>query len=227
VHKLIAPFRERIESGSPVYKVYRVDGGVTVETRHDTRWFDAVVLACHADEALAMLADATPLERTVLRNFRYQRNTAVLHRDASVMPRARRAWASWNYRMDASGHEAGRNCTTHYWMNSLQKVSERENYFVSINGGDIADERVIRTVVYDHPLFDLEATRAQTRLQELNRVESGVYFCGSYFRYGFHEDGLWSAEQLAGQLLQRDPWSRSAAPMQETLNHGASAGMSS
>lgn len=211
VQKLIAPFRDRIEADSPVAAIRRVGGSVQVTTAGQIREFDAVILACHADEALEMLDDASPLERSLLRNFRYQRNTAILHRDSSVMPRTRRAWASWNYRIDPAldAHGKDKRYTTHYWMNSLQKVSERENYFVSINGGDIAPDSVIRSLSYDHPLFDLPAMRAQFRLHELNEADTGVYFCGSYFRYGFHEDAFWSAEQVARHLLKRDPWSQS------------------
>ena len=121
------------------------------------------------------------------------------------MPATRRCWASWNYRIDPTG-----SCSTHYWMNELQGVSERENYFVSINPPLApAADRVKRRLVYTHPLFDLRAVAAQDRLPELHAAgrETRRYFCGAWQRYGFHEDGLWSAVNVCATVLGRDPWS--------------------
>jgi predicted NAD/FAD-binding protein len=125
------------------------------------------------------------------------------------MPRTRLAWASWNYEISRAG--SGDSPTaTHYWMNSLQGVSERKDYFVSINRpGSIDPSKVIRTIAYEHPLFNLGAMRAQRGLPGLNEASgaaTGTYFAGSYFRYGFHEDAFQSAVQLSGALLGRDPW---------------------
>jgi predicted NAD/FAD-binding protein len=125
------------------------------------------------------------------------------------MPKARLAWSSWNYQLsrDASGRLVP---ATHYWMNSLQGVSDRETYLVSINGADAIDPaKVIKRIPYDHPLFSLGALRAQAELPGLNAAARGTtetYFAGSYFRYGFHEDAFLSAVQLSGLLLDRDPW---------------------
>jgi uncharacterized protein len=176
--------------------------------------FDSVILATHADEALRLLADPTDGERETLGHFRYQHNTATLHTDASVMPRTRRAWASWNYET-AAGSGTNFEPATHYWMNSLQRVSDRENYFVSINRADHIDpRRVLRRIAYTHPLFDLGAVAAQATLPALNIRAAGsleTYFAGSYFRYGFHEDAFGSAVDLSAQLLGRDPWSAPVA----------------
>jgi predicted NAD/FAD-binding protein len=129
------------------------------------------------------------------------------------MPRTRRAWASWNYTLVRGAH-GGFAPATHYWMNRLQGVSEREQYFVSIERpGDIEPARVLRRIGYAHPRFTRKAVRAQEELPGLNAAASGsteTYFAGSYFRYGFHEDAFLSAMQLGEQLLQRDPWTRSA-----------------
>lgn len=144
VQRLTAPWRQHIKSGCGVVKVERNFGGALVTTSDGERHeFDAVILATHADQALALLADPTPAEREILGRFHYQSNTATLHTDASVMPRTRRAWASWNYET-ALADGGVLDPATHYWMNRLQGVSDRENYFVSINrAAHIAPARVL------------------------------------------------------------------------------------
>jgi predicted NAD/FAD-binding protein len=132
----------------------------------------------------------------VLGEFHYQPNLALLHTDESVMPATRRCWSSWNYRVSR-----GLEPSTVYWINSLQRLPTRQNYFVSINGEASLDpSKILQRIPYDHPLFNLGAVRAQRELPELNRRQSGVYFCGSYFRYGFHEDALASAMDLSRLL---------------------------
>ena len=210
VEKLSAPWRDRIRLGDGVARVSRSVGGVRVELASGgAEVFDKVILACHADQALALLSDPRPEESRLLGEFAYQRNTATLHTDSSVMPRTRLAWASWNYEISRAG-SADSPTATHYWMNSLQGVSERKDYFVSINRpGSIDPSKVIRTIAYEHPLFNLGAMRAQRGLPGLNEASgaaTGTYFAGSYFRYGFHEDAFQSAVQLSGALLGRDPW---------------------
>lgn len=210
VRKLTAPFGERIRLGDGVGRVARSDAGATLTLRSGaTHTFDRVILACHADQALALLADPTPDEARLLGAFQYQANTATVHTDASVMPRTRRAWASWNYEINRDG--AGATSTaTHYWMNSLQGVSDRRDYFVSINRPFSMDPaKVVRRIDYAHPLFSVAAARAQRELHDLNRSaerSTRTHFAGSYFRYGFHEDALLSAVELCSQLLGRDPW---------------------
>jgi predicted NAD/FAD-binding protein len=210
VEKLTAPFRNRIRLGQAATRIVRTPRGVTVMTStgqaHD---FDRVILACHGDQALRLLADPTAQEQRLLAEFRYQPNIATVHTDATVMPRTRLAWSSWNYEINRDS--AGRVSTaTHYWMNSLQGVSERENYFVSINRPEaIAPERVLRRIAYEHPLFSLGAVRAQAEIPALNAAARGTtetYFAGAWQRYGFHEDGLLSAVRLCEQLLGQDPW---------------------
>jgi len=211
VRRLTAPWRGRIRLGRAATRVARRDGLVFVTTSDGERHaFDQVVIATHADQALQLLADPTAEERRVLAPFRYLANVATLHTDASVMPRTRRAWASWNYEV-ARGPDGLTSPATHYWMNRLQGVSDRQNYFVSINRPEhIAPGCVIRRIGYEHPLFDLAAVRAQQDLPGLNRAAldgTQTFFAGSYFRYGFHEDAFMSAVQLAGLMLGRDPWS--------------------
>jgi predicted NAD/FAD-binding protein len=224
VGKLAAPFRDRIRLRTPVRAVRRLPvGGVEVTTDTDATRFDKVILACHAPASLSLLgAGATPDERRLLTPFRYQANIATLHSDEAVMPRTRLAWSSWNYRLDSSESTpladtachalaTGVRVSTHYWMNRLQNVSQRKRYFVSIDGAHlVTDEKKLRTIAYEHPLFDLGTGRAQPGIAGLNagaRHHTETYFVGAWQRYGFHEDGLRSAVNLATLLLDRDPWS--------------------
>ncbi len=209
VKRLTKPFAERIRTGDPVMKVERSAGGHRVVTKQGgDETFDRVILACHGDQARALLADPTDMEAELLDCFHYQPNLATLHTDEQFMPKTKLCWASWNYLVEA-GKGGEPKTSTHYWMNSLQGVSEKVNYFVSINAPASLDRsKVIREIQYDHPLFDLAAIDAQKRLPDLNAVgqETGRQFCGSYFRYGFHEDAFGSAVNLSALILGRDPW---------------------
>jgi predicted NAD/FAD-binding protein len=210
VERLTAPWRGRIRLGEAATAVIRTGNGLRVRTASgEETAFERVILACHPDQALRLLESPTHDEAGVLGAFRYQPNIATVHTDASVMPRARLAWSSWNYEINRDG--AGRMSTaTHYWMNSLQGVSERENYFVTMNRpGAIAPGRVVRRIRYEHPLFSLGAIRAQAEIPALNASALGgteTYYAGAWQRYGFHEDGLLSAINLCRQLLGGDPW---------------------
>ena len=216
VTRLTAPWRDRIRVGVAATRIVRVADGVAVTTSDGrTQIFDKAILACHGDQALRLLAAPTFDEERLLREFHYQPNVATVHTDASVMPRARLAWSSWNY--EIARDDAGRLSTaTHYWMNALQGVSDRENYFVSINRPEaVAPDRVLRRIDYEHPLFSLGAVRAQAEIPALNAAALGnteTFFAGAWQRYGFHEDGLLSALRLSELLLGRDPWTQSAAP---------------
>ncbi len=137
----------------------------------------------------------------MLSAFKYQYNKAVLHTDERIMPKAKLAWSSWNYRIEAVNGSL--QPSTIYWMNQLQQVSDKVNYFVSINPHKGIDEKkIIKELDYEHPLFDLAAIKAQSELHLLNE-RGPVYFCGSYFKYGFHEDAFASAVTLCAQLLGR------------------------
>ena len=211
VEKITAPFRERLRLGQKAVRVLRHprDAGVTVTTADGaSQTFDKVILACHGDQALRLLVNPTHTESRLLGEFHYQPNIATLHTDTSVMPRTRLAWSSWNYEI---AHDArGQICAaTHYWMNSLQGVSDRANYFVTINRPEsIAPDKVLKRIPYEHPLFSLGAMRAQAELPALNALSTTqtTFFCGSYFKHGFHEDAFASAVKLSEILLGRDPW---------------------
>lgn len=197
---LIKPFKDKILVNSGVKSVKREDGKVKVSLINGVvHEFDKVVFACHGDQALRLLESPTQLEKELLSNFKYQKNIATVHTDESVMPKTRKTWSSWNYRIENRNGELFP--TTIYWMNSLQGVSKKKNYFVSINAlpGSVDPKKVIKEIDYEHPLFDVPAMRAQSQLHKLN--ETGpLYFCGSYFKYGFHEDAYKSAVELCKTL---------------------------
>lgn len=198
---LIKPFRDKIHTGRKAVKVSRnTDGKVTVHAADGTaEVFDRVIIASHGDQALTMLETPTADEQRLLSNFKYQYNKATLHTDESIMPKAKLAWSSWNYRIQMQDGKL--TPSTIYWMNRLQGVSDKTNYFVSINPHDNIDpKKIIREIDYEHPLFDVPAINAQAKLHQLN--ETGpIYFCGSYFKYGFHEDAFASAVNLCSHLL--------------------------
>ena len=207
VERLMADGNIEVTSGAAVCRVGRNETCVHIEdARGVVRLFDYVVIGTHADQALHMLGDATPQETELLGAFPYERNRAVLHRDKRLMPRRRRLWESWNYLKQGRGVE-NTLCVT-YWMNSLQNLPTSTDLFVTLNPSwDIHPKAVDAVLNYEHPVFTAEAIRAQTLLWSL-QGKRRTWFCGSYFGYGFHEDGLQSglavAEQLGGF---RRPWS--------------------
>lgn len=197
--KIIGMIKDKIEINNPVVKVRRSPTGAEVFTKGGSGIkFDKVIFACHADEALSLIDEALPEEKRLLSPFKYQVNNTILHTDESIMPKNKRVWSSWNYRME--NKEGSLKTSTIYWMNNLQKVSNQKNYFVSINDPKNVDpSKILFEVDYTHPIFSVTAYNAQRELQLLN--QSGpLYFCGSYFRYGFHEDALMSAVELCKTL---------------------------
>jgi predicted NAD/FAD-binding protein len=209
VEKLSAPYESKIHRGAPVKQISRSSTGGTLALEDGSLLdFDRVISSAHGDQSYEILSDPTALEADVLSQFHYQENEALLHTDPQFMPQTRRCWASWNYRIDRGDDQRNRY-STHYWMNELQGVSELEHYFVSINPPIYPAEQFIkRKLVYEHPLFDLAAVSAQERLPSLHQAgrETGRYFCGAWQRYGFHEDGIWSAVNVCAEILGRDPW---------------------
>ena len=207
VRRLRAAFDGEILLGEPALRIARAGGGVTVTTAKGERRFDACVIATHADDALRLLADPDSDEQALLSAFRYAHNRAVLHSDVLLMPRRRRLWSSWNYLGEGRGIDAALSVS--YWMNNLQPLVEASgDLFVTLNPcRSIAAERVVAAFDYAHPIFDAAAMRAQRDLWRLQGRRQ-TWFCGSYFGYGFHEDGLQSglaaAEDLGGV---RRPWS--------------------
>lgn len=193
---------------TPIASVRRHAKGVTLSAVDGgEQAFDDVVLACHPDQALAMLADASPEERRLLSCFRYSRNRAVLHRDQSLMPKSRRLWASWNYLSGLPAHGHGASSVT-YWMNKLQPLSVDVPLFVSLNPLNEPDvTKVLGEFDYAHPIFDPAAMAAQRDMWTIQGLQN-TWFCGAYMGAGFHEDGIQSGLAVAERLgcLKR-PWS--------------------
>lgn len=207
IRRLTAPYREGILAGTGAAKIHRGNGIVRIiDTKGYEHRFDRVIVATHADEALAMLAAPTDHERELLRTFRYVGNRAVLHSDPAFMPRRRATWASWNY-IGRGGGAQEPLCVT-YWMNRLQGLDRRRDFFVTLNPNrPVRDDSVIAAFDYRHPYYDSAAVAAQHRLWSLQGV-GGIWYCGSYWGAGFHEDALQSglaAAEAAGGV--RRPWS--------------------
>jgi hypothetical protein len=213
VRAVTAAFGERLRLNTPVLGLRRDAAGVTVTTEAGSERFDTVVLATHADQALRILGDAaTPEERRTLGAFRYSRNEAWLHADPALMPRRRRCWSSWNY-LGERGHTGSRmrDVSVTYWLNRLQNIVGSD-VFVSLNPLQAPDaNKVHARMTYEHPIFDGAAGAAQGRLRDLQGV-AGVWFCGSYFGYGFHEDGLESGLAVADSLGAPVPWRDEVSP---------------
>jgi predicted NAD/FAD-binding protein len=206
VSRLTAAYADRVRIGRGVRQVSRSPNGVAVtDASGETARFDHVVFATHADQALAMLSDPSQDETALLGAFQYTRNETILHRDAALMPRRKAVWSSWNY-LARTGDGANAPCVT-YWMNRLQSIPEDNPLFVTLNPvKPPRPDTVIRTELYEHPVFDEAAIRAQRRIWQLQGRRNS-WFCGAYFGSGFHEDGLQAglavAEALGGV---RRPW---------------------
>ncbi len=209
VQRLTAPFHPRIKTGQRVASIRRHDGpAILTFDDGSTASYDKVVLACHGDDALKLLADPTELELRLLSPFKYQANTATLHTWEGFMPKRRACWAAWNYRLESTDTQAS-NPAIHYWMNRLQGLASSKNYFVSLNcAGQMPATHVIKDIPYHHPLFDLAAIAAQAELPSLNHLhqDQSTYFAGAWFKYGFHEDGFTSGLDCARAITRREIW---------------------
>jgi uncharacterized protein len=198
VDAVVRPWRDRLRPATPVSAVRRFDDHVTVTPRGGAaERFDEVVLACHSDQALALLADASAREHEILGAIAYQPNEAVLHTDARLLPRRRRAWASWNYHL--LPEPAGVTTVT-YHMNRLQALDADREFCVTLNRTDAIDPAaIIRTIPYAHPVFTGESGRAAARHAEISG-RNRTHFAGAYWRYGFHEDGVVSATRVGAHF---------------------------
>ncbi len=219
VRKLAQAFTGQVRLGADIVAIGRQDGQVSVaDRRSGVERFDDVVIATHADQALALLDDPSDDERALLGAFRYSRNEAVLHADSRVMPRRPRVWSSWNY-VDKPGMNEGMVNVT-YWMNRLQGLETELPLFVTLNpDAALREDAVLQREIYHHPLFDRAAIEAQQGLWTL-QGRRGTWFCGAHFGSGFHEDGLQSglavAEALGGV---RRPWTVAGESSRIALPH--------
>ncbi len=206
VKRLIAGFEDKIRFGG-VRSVKRAEGYVQIEDRcGDVGTYDHVVIATHADEALALLVDPDGQEKDVLGAWRYSKNRAVLHTDAKLMPKRKRVWSSWNFIEGEKGDETQSLCVT-YWMNRLQSLDPGNPLFLTLNPNlQPAFGKTLREFEYTHPFFDASALQSQQHLWNL-QGNRRTWYCGSYFGYGFHEDALQAGLAVAEQLGElKRPW---------------------
>jgi predicted NAD/FAD-binding protein len=199
VEAIARPLRARgsVRTGARVHKILRHDDRVELVVDDTTESFDQVIVATHSDDALRLLSDPSSSERDVLGAIRYQSNRATLHTDVALMPRRRRVWASWNYhRLAGSGHQA----TLTYWLSQLQNLGPETHLLLTLNRDeDISPDAVLARMDYAHPIFDSAAIVAQSRRHELNGVRR-TWYCGAYWGFGFHEDGVRSAIDVCRAL---------------------------
>ncbi len=203
VEAITRPWRDRLRLATPVEEVVRAETHVVVTPRGGSaEEFDAVVFACHSDQALALLADPTDRERDLLGAIPYRRNQAVLHTDRSLLPRRRRAWASWNYHLDP---EVPESPTVTYHMNRLQSLASAQQLCVTLNRTQAIDpDKVLATIDYAHPVYTREGIAAQARVHEISGVNR-THYCGAYWGSGFHEDGAASGLRAAREIGTRRP----------------------
>lgn len=201
VKAMIETFKTSIQLNAKVVSVSESSSGKISVRRHDgiVQEFDQCILACHGDQSFEILDSTFALEKNLLENFKYQANKIMVHKDESVMPRQKRNWASWNYLIDS---KTDAPTTTHYWMNSLQNVSDQFNYFVSLNSEELIDPKlIVRSIQYHHPIFTVAAKNAQKQLKEMNQTpQRNLFLCGSYFSHGFHEDALASSVDVVNLI---------------------------
>jgi predicted NAD/FAD-binding protein len=217
VDKLVAASNFASVIGAAIASVRREgDGAEIVFADGSRRRFDAVIFACHADEALRLIADPSPAEADILSAFRFTPNHAVVHTDPRFMPRRRRLWSAWNYLRDGTDREA---LSLTYWMNRLQPLATTRDVFVTLNPHrDFAPGSVLARIDYEHPLFDARALAAQRQVWRI-QGRNGRWFAGAWLGYGFHEDGLQAGLEVAERIgpLNR-PWS--ALRQRERIAHG-------
>jgi predicted NAD/FAD-binding protein len=205
IKKILADIGRQITFKSAAVSVKRMPSKVIVTSQDGEQDYAQVIFACHADEALELLEKPHAYEIKILSNFKYQENKTYLHTDKNLMPKRKKAWSAWNYL--ASSEEITPNkMTASYWMNCLQKLNTDNNYFVTLNPFVEPDaDKVIREMIYHHPVFDNDAITAQQYLKEIQGLDN-TWFCGSYTGYGFHEDALASSVTTCQQLGVTAPW---------------------
>lgn len=205
VQKITAPFKDRIRLNDSVTGVTAEGQGVRVESISGTAFYDQVIFACHADQALALLKKPTVMQQKLLSAVRYQPNKIVLHSDISFMPRNRDCWASWVY-LSEEKEDTNSAVSLSYWMNNLQNLHQAPPIIVTLNPARMpAADKIHNLHIFDHPVFDAGAIETQDQLEKI-QGEGNMWFCGAWTRYGFHEDGLTSGIKVAKKLGAHAPW---------------------
>ncbi|MFO0941084.1 MAG: FAD-dependent oxidoreductase [Pirellulales bacterium] len=198
--RLLSPINQYIRLNCPVQRVYRNEFGVRLISSEGEEQFDQVVFACHSDQALKMLADPTDEEVSILSCLPYQANEAVLHTDVSRLPCRERAWASWNYRIPQSENEISGASVT-YDLNRLQNLGFDRPLLLTLNDTDAIDpSQILKSFIYHHPAYDRRSIDAQKQHHKISSIIARTHFCGAYWGYGFHEDGVISALKVASHF---------------------------
>ncbi len=199
VEKILKTINGEYFKNYNINKVVRNKNGVRLYYGSSNEYFeyDKAIFAVHANESLELINDLTDSEKKILENFKYKKNIAYLHNDERLMPNRKSVWSSWNSILDKK--DVKKNCVT-YWLNKLQNLNAKRNYFLTLNPFiPIEDKKIIKKVEFTHPFYDIKTINAQKYLSELQGVNNS-YFCGSYFGYGFHEDGLNSGINVSNKL---------------------------
>ena len=208
VKKVCAEFNDKISLNNAVQNIYQnSEKKWVVESEKSTEIFDKIVIATHADQALKFLKNPTQKQTEILSSFAYQKNLAVLHKDSSVMPKAKKAWASWVYSHNSLAKNSAKdNLSVSYWMNNLQNINQSYPLFVTLNPNiEINPKNIFAQFEYEHPIFDANAVKAQARIDEIQGQDE-IYFCGAYQSFGFHEDGISSALRVLNKMQIKAPW---------------------
>ena len=195
VNKVLPKISGEVFKNYKVEKIIRNNDNVKIFFENEHLDYDQVVIASHADQALDILKDRTEDEKRILSEFKYVSNLAVLHKDSSLMPKRKLAWSSWN-----SITKNNKTCVT-YWLNNLQNLKCENNYFLTLNPiYEINKRDIIKNINFTHPYFNFTTTKLQKELISL-QGKKRTWFCGSYFGYGFHEDGIKSAKKLIDRFI--------------------------
>ncbi len=208
VKKVCTDFNDKISLNDEVKNIYQnSDKKWVIESHKSTEIFDKIVIASHADQALKILKNPTKQQQEILSSFSYQKNLAVLHKDSAVMPKVKKAWASWVYSHNSSAKNlAKNNLSVSYWMNNLQNIDHSYPLFVTLNPNiEIDAKNIFAKFEYEHPIFDAKAVKAQARIDEI-QGQDNIYFCGAYQSFGFHEDGISSALRVLNKMQIKAPW---------------------
>ncbi|MAP61372.1 MAG: FAD-dependent oxidoreductase [Candidatus Marinimicrobia bacterium] len=197
VKEIIKPFKENIRINTKVDHIKRKNGKVNIYLNDNIEVFDSVVIGTHSDQALKLIKDPSVDEENILKKIKYQKNTATMHTDQSILPNRKLAWASWNYLINDNKDEL---VTLTYNMNILQTLNSNRTYCVTINNThEIDKSKIIKEIIYHHPLYTIESVDAQNR-KSMICGKNNTFFCGSYWGYGFHEDGVNSAIDVCSKF---------------------------
>ncbi|MBM3590721.1 MAG: hypothetical protein FJX30_05070 [Alphaproteobacteria bacterium] len=212
VQKVCENFIHKVSLNDGVKKIYQnADKKWIVESQKGVEVFDKVVVATHADQALSFIDNPTSLQKNILSSFSFQKNHAILHKDSSVMPKCKKAWASWVYSHNNQTNSQSvdndkNNLSVSYWMNNLQNIDNSYPLFVTLNPNSaINPQDIFAKFEYEHPIFNAKAVEAQEHFNEIQGVDN-LYFCGAYQSFGFHEDGLSSSIRVLNKMNIKTPW---------------------